>query len=567
VEAPIRRILLSPLFDLGIAAERSLRRERLRTGATWVEVLESSTETQDLSVLLSDNSWALEASASDGFWHVWDHLPRLTEFALGDARVGYRAAWTAFAQVLEQQKDRDRSVSLVEYQQMAENDDFEATPLLSHRPSNQESITLTTLHQAKGLEFDVVFIADATEDVFPDLRRGFNPLDPQALAGPTDRSEWLLDRLREETRLAYTSMTRARSRLVMTATTAGIDETEKRPSRFLLAAANVATVDDLVPAAPRRDDPLTPSGLQTVLRRELMDPEAPLAHRLAAGYTLAHASGEFWDANRFAGVREHGPDRGVLSKPPRLSPTQAESYLECPRRYVFERRLAMSDTSGDHARFGTLVHNVLERADGRAMSDGRARPGIEDALDALDAVWQEQADFDSPWLDAIWRSKAEGILTTLFAKWPSDSAGTVAAERQLTWNGGGVEWIGRADRIERVTDGSLRVVDYKTSTNIPSKAQAEVSLQLAFYALAAMADPELTDPVQSAELWYPAAKRVDIRRRLDFDRLPELEATLVRIAQSISDENWDATPGAACERCSVRLVCPEWPEGREAFTA
>ena len=567
VEAPIRRILLSPLFDLGIAAERALRRERLRTGATWAEVLATNADTQDLSEVLSDSTWALESSASDGFWHVWDHLPRLTRFALGDTRAGYRAAWTAFAQVLDQQKDRDPKVSLVEYQQMAENDDFEATPLLSHQPSSRHSITLTTLHQAKGLEFDVVFIADATEDVFPDLRRGFNPLDPQALAGPTDRSGWLLDRLREETRLAYTSMTRASSRLVMTATTAGIDENERRPSRFLLAAANVATVDDLMPASPNRDDPLTPSGLQTVLRRKLMDPESPLAHRLAAGYTLAHASGEFWDAHRFAGVREHGSDRGVLSRPPRLSPTQAESYLECPRRYVFERRLAMSDTSGDHARFGTLVHNALEQADARAMRHGRPRPGIEDALEALDVVWQDEADFDSPWLDAIWRARAEEILTTLFAKWPSDSAATVAAERHLNWNGGGVEWVGRADRIERVTDGSLRVVDYKTSTRIPSKPEAEVSLQLAFYALAAMADPELTDPIGSAELWYPAADRVDMRRALNFDRLPELEATLIEIAKSISEENWDATPGPACERCSVRLVCPEWPEGREAFTS
>ena len=31
-------------------------------------------------------------------------------------------------------------------------------------------MTITTLHQAKGLEFEVVFIADAVEGVFPDLR-------------------------------------------------------------------------------------------------------------------------------------------------------------------------------------------------------------------------------------------------------------------------------------------------------------------------------------------------------------------------------------------------------------
>jgi len=52
-----------------------------------------------------------------------------------------------------------------------EAEDFEATTLLAlHRPG-RDQLTLTTLHQAKGLEFDVVFIADAAEGSFPDLRR------------------------------------------------------------------------------------------------------------------------------------------------------------------------------------------------------------------------------------------------------------------------------------------------------------------------------------------------------------------------------------------------------------
>jgi superfamily I DNA/RNA helicase/CRISPR/Cas system-associated exonuclease Cas4 (RecB family) len=564
-EAPVRRLLLSPLFGLGVGAERTLRRDRIRAGATWIEALADNEETADLALLLRDGSWATDISAVDGFWRVWDGLPRLTEFALADGRHEHRAAWTAFAQVLEQQKQRDHTISLIEYRRMAENDDFEATPLLSHRPTDDDRITLTTLHQAKGLEFDVVFIADATEDVFPDLRRGFNPLDPQALAGPTDRAQWLLERIREETRLAYTSMTRARSRLVMTATTAGIDESERRPSRFLLAAAGVGSVDDLTPAPDHRSDPLTPGGLQTLLRRTLMDPTRSVVDRLAAATSLVAASTDLWDASLFAGVRAHGPDRGVLVASPRLSPSQAESYLECPRRYVFERRLAMTDTSGDHARFGTLVHRVMEIADEAALGEGRPRPRLTDALSALTRLWEEEADFGSPWLDEIWRTKAEKILRRLFDEWPPDSEATVAAERELTWRGGGVDWIGRADRIERVSDGTLRVVDYKTSTSIPSNEKAASSLQLAFYALAAAADPALSGDIGSAELWYPATSLKGFRRSLDMSRLDELAGCLESIAESIVDERWDPQPGDACERCSVRIVCPEWPEGREAY--
>lgn len=565
-EAPIRRVLLGPLYGLGVAAERALQRNRLRTDAGWVEALSGDPATADLARLLTGGAWATEASAVDGFWRVWNDLDRLSAFALEPGRHGHRAAWTAFAQVLEQQHERNPEVSLLRYRQMAESDDFEATPLLSHRTTNDERITLTTLHQAKGLEFDVVFIADATEDVFPDLRRGFNPLDPQALAGPADRSSWLLERLREETRVAYTAMTRARARLVMTATIAGIDENERRPSRFLLAAAGVDSVDELPPAPSNRDDPLTTRGLETVLRRALLDPLRPMAERLAAAATLAEGSPALWDAERFAGVRQPGPDRGVFSRPPRLSPSQAESYQECPRRYVFERRLAMTDSSGDHARFGTLVHGVLERADNAAKAEARPRPTLGDAHAALDDVWRTEADFGSPWLDALWRGKAIELLDRLFAQWPGDSLETIAAELNLHWNGGGVEWVGRADRIERLTDGSVRVVDYKTSKTIMPKHKAARSLQLAFYALAATADPAIPGPVDSAELWYPATGQVGFRRSLDMSLLDELRSVLESIAGSITDERWEPTPGEACDRCSVRIVCPEWPEGRAGFT-
>lgn len=567
-DAPIRRVILSPLYGLGVAAERTLRRNRMRAGMTWPDALAADDATADLAPLLTDASWATDASAVDGFWHVWDHLPRLTHFALRDGHREHRAAWTAFAQVLEQQKERDPSVTLLEYLHMAESDDFEATPLLSHRQDpTSDRITLTTLHQAKGLTFEVVFIADATEDVFPDLRRGFNPLDPQALGGTRDRSDWLVDRLREETRLAYTAMTRARRRLVMTATTAGIDETERRPSRFLLLASNVDSVDQITTPDVGRSDPLTVGGIESLLRSTLMDPTAPLAQRLAAAHTLAIENPELWDATRFAGIRMPGPDSGVFSRPPRLSPSQAESYLECPRRYVFERRLAMTDTSGAHARFGTIVHAVLEHADLAALAEGRPRPELEDALTALDQLWKHEADFGSRWLDAIWKHRALELLERLFAEWPSDSRETISAERILTWNGGGMEWLGRADRIERVSDGSVRIVDYKTSKSILSKPKAAKSMQLAFYVLAAQQDPDLPKPVGSAELWYPATDRKDMRRSLDMDSLDELQATLEQVAADIGAERWDPTPGEACERCSVRMLCPEWPEGREAFVS
>jgi superfamily I DNA/RNA helicase len=60
------------------------------------------------------------------------------------------------------------------------------------------TVTLMTLHNAKGLEFEVVFIAGMEDGVFPHFR------------SMTDADE-----LEEERRLAYAGLTRARKRLYL----------------------------------------------------------------------------------------------------------------------------------------------------------------------------------------------------------------------------------------------------------------------------------------------------------------------------------------------------------------
>lgn len=556
----MRRVLLGPGVKATLGQERALLRERWRTWEAWSNVIERQLPAfPGLASIVGSTSWATELSAAEGFWHVWSSLDGLDELVADPERVEWRRAWSAFAQVLYRQAERDRSVTLARFFEMTEEEDFEATPLISYQLPT-ERVVLTTLHQAKGLEFDLVFVANAVEGVFPDLRRSKRMLRPELLSPErvTDPGAQHLFQLQEEMRLAYTAMTRARLRVVWTATDAGVDQGENRPSRFLLAASGATATTDLGPPADRAGDPVTIREAEVRLRRALLDPGAPQLERLVAAAVLG--SGDWWDPTSFAGVVESGPDRPILAETFRLSPSQAHSYDSCPRRYALERRLRLGDADSPYAKFGSLIHQALEIAEREVIDTGRPHADPDRAVEILEQTWAH-ASFGTPELNEAWLGKARELFTKLYENWPTQDGVPVALETRLEREVDGVRWVGVADRIERTKSG-LRVVDYKTSRTAATKDEAAVSIQLGFYASAL--DGE--ESVVAAEFWYPrtTAKTVS-RPRLDISRLDEVRDKMVEVTRAVRSESWDPRVGKQCERCVFRLSCPVWPEGRGAY--
>ena len=97
---------------------------------------------------------------------------------------------------------------------------------------------------------------------------------------------------------------------------------------------------------------------------------------------------------------------------------------------------------------------------------------------------------------------------------------------------------------------------------------AAEALQLGFYLLAAQSDPAISalgEPVE-AEFWYPAmtnAKKMPaIQSETSWNQSVRCST---EAADGIRAEEWGYRPGPHCRTCRVRVVCPAWPEGREAY--
>ena len=563
---PVRRLLLGPLFDLGIGTLRRLERDMESPATTWPVMIRREVEDGEaLAALLDDAAWT-RRRAIDAFWHVWTRLPQFGPMVADPDRGEFRAVWSSLAQTLVALEERSPATTLVDYMRLVESDEFEASPLLSYRNPAEDRMVLTTMHQAKGLEFDVVFIADAVEGVLPDLRRNQSLLQTELLDRERSGGAHAASRrLEEETRLMYTAVTRARSRVVVTATSAGFDEQHRRPSRFLEAIAGEGLA--ISTSAPRKRRPLTVRDAESWLRTVLADPAEPGHRRLGAARVLATGSRfGLRPPARYAPVHRPDSDTGLLTSGRRLSPSDALVYDRCSRQFALERLLRVGLPSGPYLAFGNLIHDVLELVERQATVEHR-RSTLDEALSRLDNLFGDH-DFGAGSVGDAWRRRARLLLTRLYGGRPHPEAVPVLLEHRVETELGGMAWRGRIDRIERNPDGGLRIVDYKTAKTPPPLREVAASLQLGFYALAADMDETVTThgPVVGAEFWYPLANS-PARRALSLDRasLGETRRRLVEIARRIAGDDWEPRPGAACKRCEVKLVCPAWPEGQEAY--
>ncbi|KAF4346564.1 hypothetical protein G4B88_028545 [Cannabis sativa] len=104
----------------------------------------------------------------------------------------------------------------------------------SRREDNKNSVTLTTIHQSKGLEWDTVFIVKANESEIP-LLHEFNGAAKENGTSVEVRflKDFLYNSLHEERRLFYVAMTRARKKLFVLYVSMDSSFQILRPSRFL----------------------------------------------------------------------------------------------------------------------------------------------------------------------------------------------------------------------------------------------------------------------------------------------------------------------------------------------
>ncbi len=168
-----------------------------------------------------------------------------------------------------------------------------------------------------------------------------------------------------------------------------------------------------------------------------------------------------------------------------LSVSQIDRLRSDPYQFYASKIMQLSplealDSEPSSAQIGTAVHLALEewvKLDGCAP--GKLRGRAEIVLDSLSS---------HPMMRALWRPKILAGLGWL----EEETAAMAAAGREILfaeeWGNleyRGVRFTGKADRVDRLADGSLAVIDYKTGKP-PSGTQVEEGFRLQLGVLAWM---------------------------------------------------------------------------------
>jgi putative RecB family exonuclease len=235
-------------------------------------------------------------------------------------------------------------------------------------------------------------------------------------------------------------------------------------------------------------------------------------------------------------------------------------FDQCPLAYRYRYLDGVPDaftTIEQH--LGQVVHDVLEQAYAE-----RSRGG------PVDERWMTAA------FDRLWHSpdpashrvvkrgvtaddyRGEGLaMVSAFhgRVFAGDTSETLGLERRFSLDldaDGGHTWAGIIDRLARLGDGTLRIIDYKTGRSVPDPRWDR---QLQSYALHVFSEHH-ADTVElcieglrtGATLTAPfqVSQADGVRGHL-----------LAKITGIEAASSWPARPSMLCDWCGFNVICPE----------
>jgi DNA helicase-2/ATP-dependent DNA helicase PcrA len=475
------------------------------------------------------------------------------------------------------------------------------------------AVPVMTMHAAKGLEFDHVFVLG--------LSAGGMPGPFRAPSGDVP-DELLKERLEAESpravheaemrRLLHVALTRARKGLVLAWAEAGAPGTTPRPSPFYEEARAALELEE----EPFEEELFGPAeGLHStfrIMRDELLDTVARVGGRLGemrldTYLDVDQAVARYLELIKVAALIERAREGQALDT---ALPELNEILAQCAtpdQREIFEesgldgwlrdtgrdpterpagsengadasldpfiprrgRGLMLSASDIDTYRICPLKYKfarvfripqeptinqrfgiVIHQVLERFHTEGDG--SLERLRELFEISWR-RSGFGESDDELQFRERAVEALERYWRQNDASEAEPVWFERSFAFKIGPHLLRGRVDRVDRHPDGSFELIDYKTG-KAKTADELRHDVQLSVYQMGARESWRLETSAQSY-FYVLTGEKVPVEHSPE--ELERVKATVAEIADGIMKQEFDPKPSyEVCSFCDYRIICP-----------
>lgn len=372
-----------------------------------------------------------------------------------------------------------------------------------------DTVKVMTVHGAKGLEFDYIFLVDLVDKRFPTQERS-DPIElPQKLIKdiiPSGDAQ-----LEEERRLFYVGITRAKKGLFFSASADCGGARLKKISRFL---AELGFKDEI------------------------------------AGVALGEP--------RFSNEakKKAGREKQILAKnslPPYFSYTQLKDFSQCPLLYKFKYIFRIPSAEKPFLLFGKVMHKALFRF----VSESRSKKiDIKELMRIYKTQWISEW-YESKKQEEQYFKLGEKSLRDFYKTFSKEKPqvllinGQPALELMFSLKIGEYLLKGKIDRIDLQKNGGVEIMDYKTGS-AKEKITGSDKDQLLIYQIAA---EEIFGLKPARLVFY----YLDQNKKVGFEsneRNKEAQKQkVVSQIERLKKSEFEARPGRGCHWCDYKNIC------------
>lgn len=246
-----------------------------------------------------------------------------------------------------------------------------------------------------------------------------------------------------------------------------------------------------------------------------------------------------------------------------LSPSRLNDYLSCPRKFFYVKVLGIDveEADWDGANFGTLIHSLLERA--VKVAKESAYPTLEEILEKF-RLGMDGMKFSSEAKKEKYFKQGQKLLTNYY---PYFSQIPISRITDIEFSFYGVDVdgdfiTGKIDRIEKNSDGTYELYDYKTGNYTsekkiaPNEEKQNYFNQLCFYKYAY---EKLTgNKVSKVGIIYVENHEKSVDKYLTDDDMKYIETLIKDTYQNIKALKFNPIKEdkqGACKNCVYKQLC------------